>query len=71
MRPGRPGHPRRQGGLDSTDSLDLRDGDGEIQRINPFPLILNTLLETMVDVGNFHIIGTISGVFNIRVMGFF
>jgi len=27
------------------------------------------LNETMVDVGNFHIIGTIDGVFNIRVMG--
>jgi hypothetical protein len=25
----------------------------------------------MVDVGNFHIIGTIYGVFNIRVMGLF
>jgi hypothetical protein len=26
---------------------------------NPTPLILNTPFETMVDVGNFHIIGTI------------
>jgi len=36
---------------------------------NPFPLILNTPLETMMDVGNFYIIGTIHGAFNIRVMG--
>ena len=34
---------------------------------NPFPLILNTPLETMVDVGTFHITGTIYGVFNIRI----
>jgi hypothetical protein len=45
--------------------------NGQVQPwwLNRFPLILDTSLATMVDVGKFHIIGTISGMFNIRVMG--
>ena len=35
------------------------------REISPSPFILNTPLATMLDVGNFHIIGRIKGVFNI------
>ena len=47
--------------------------NGQVQPwwLNRFPLILDTSLATMVDVGKFHIIGTISGMFNIRVMDYY